>query len=268
MVNFQINGNSIELSSSKKVNTPLLVCSHERSGTHFMMNSIAKCTHYTVSPYLNFDYMPLGSFVNFFSEKSINNFLKIIKNVRLSDSNNACTNSIIKSHFPLSLLGDGKRNLCKIVYIYRNPEEVFISYWKFLHRWDWFEGPKLDSPVDLMKIQPRGQSQRYQIETYDNYFSRWASHIINAEKVKRNFPNLVLINYSELKNNYKKTIKYICNQLEIDVISPPTKPDKNNYIQGSDMNISYKEKQLMNTFIKEEIQKFPNLPKDIKDLFN
>ena len=163
MVNFQINGNSIELSSSKKVNTPLLICSHERSGTHFMMNSIAKCTHYTVSPYLNFDYMPLGSFVNFFSEKSVNNFFKTIKTVRLSDSNNSCTNSIIKSHFPLSLLGHAERNLCKIVYIYRNPKDVFISYWKFLHRWDWFEGPKLDSPLDLMKIQPRGQSQRYQM---------------------------------------------------------------------------------------------------------
>ena len=79
MVNFKINGTSFELSGSKKVNLPLMVCSHERSGTHFAMNSISKCTEYTANPFLNFDYHPLGSVVNFFSEQSIRNFLNSIK---------------------------------------------------------------------------------------------------------------------------------------------------------------------------------------------
>ena len=103
MVNFKISGNSIELSCSKNIKIPLLICSHERSGTHFMMNSISKCTHYTASPYINFDYMPLGSFVNFFSEKSINNLFKVLTNISSSNSINYCSNSIIKSHFPLTL---------------------------------------------------------------------------------------------------------------------------------------------------------------------
>ena len=79
MVNFKINGTSFELSGSEKVNLPLMVCSHERSGTHFVMNSISKCTEYTANPFLNFDYSPLGSLINFFSEESIRIFLNSLK---------------------------------------------------------------------------------------------------------------------------------------------------------------------------------------------
>ena len=74
MVNYTINGPGFVLSCSEKVKIPLMVCSHERSGTHFMMNSISECTEYTVNPFLNFDYMPLDSFVNFFQRKVWINF--------------------------------------------------------------------------------------------------------------------------------------------------------------------------------------------------
>ena len=168
MANYKINGPSFVLSCSEKVKIPLMVCSHERSGTHFMMNSISECTEYTVSPFLNFDYMPLGSFVNFFSKESMNKFLLSLQDISRNEYSNHCVNSIIKSHFPLSIL-DHNNNLCRVIYIYRNPEEVFISYWKFLHRWNWLEGPKLNSPLELIKTNPKGQSQRYQIENYTNY---------------------------------------------------------------------------------------------------
>ena len=105
-------------------------------------------------------------------------------------------------------MGNDAKNLCKVIYIYRNPEEVFISYWKFLHRWDWFEGPKLNSPLELMKINPKGQSQRYQIENYKNYFARWASHVIDAQELSKNSNNILLINYDELKNNFKEKIQF------------------------------------------------------------
>ena len=232
------------------------------------MNSIAKCSEYTSNPFLNFDYLPLGSLINFFSEESVRNFLNSLNNIKLNNSVNYCTNSIIKSHFPLSLLGNNKENLCKVIYIYRNPEEVFTSYWKFLHRWDWFEGPKLNSPLELMKMNPKGQSQRYQIENNKNYFERWVSHILDAKKAQTISKNIVMVNYSELKKNFRKTIRTICNELEINIISIPTKPNKENYVHGKDMKISYEEKQLMKSFISKEIQKFPDLPNDLKALFN
>ena len=266
MVNYRINGPSFVLSCSEKVKIPLMVSSHERSGTHFMMNSISECTEYTANPFLNFDYMPLGSLVNFFSKESTNKFLFSLKKISQNESNNLCVNSIIKSHFPLSLM-DPNKNLCKVIYIYRNPEEVFISYWKFLHRWNWVEGPKLSSPLELIKSNPKGQSQRYQIENYKNYFARWASHIINAKNSARNSSNIVLVNYAELKNNFETTIELICNKLKINILELPKKPNKENFIYGKEMEICENDRILMKNFIKEENKKFPNLPNDLLNLF-
>jgi len=49
----------------------IMVVSHERSGTHFLMNSIAKCYGYLASPWINFDY-ELG--LNFFNPATIAEF--------------------------------------------------------------------------------------------------------------------------------------------------------------------------------------------------
>ena len=56
--------------------------------------------------------------------------------------------------------------------------------------------------------------------------------------------------------------------MEINIISSPLKPNKEEYIYGKDLKLSYKEKQLMKSFIREEMQKFPDLPNDLKTLFN
>ena len=40
------------------INKSIFVCSHERSGAHFLMNSIAANSNYDVNPYLNFDLIP------------------------------------------------------------------------------------------------------------------------------------------------------------------------------------------------------------------
>ena len=71
---------------------------------------------------------------------------------------------------------------------------------------------------------------------------------------------------SDLKNC--KHNENICNKLEINIISTPSKPNKEEYIYGKDLKLSYEEKQLMKSFITEEIQKFPALPNDLKALFN
>ena len=65
---------AVEVSISEEVEVPLMICSHERSGTHFLMNSISNCTSYQNIPYLDFDLHTLGSTINFFSEEDILNF--------------------------------------------------------------------------------------------------------------------------------------------------------------------------------------------------
>ena len=90
-----------------------MVCSHERSGTHFLMNSLSSSTFYTVEPFLNYDYFPLGSSLNFYSKKDIFSFIQKCSNIS-TNTGSFCINSIIKSHFPLSLIGDDSTKILKI----------------------------------------------------------------------------------------------------------------------------------------------------------
>ena len=47
----------------------------------------------------------------------------------------------------------------------------------------------------------------------------------------------------------------------------PTKPNKEKFIYGKAMEICDEEKMLMKNFIKEEMKKFPALPRDLLNLF-
>ena len=254
----------INLSISNKVNFPLMVCSHERSGTHFMMNGLSTCTEYTKDPYLDFDYCTLGPIVNFFWTEVINNFLNSLTNIKIKNKNDIyCAKNILKSHFSLKLLGERYKGNCKIVYIYRNPKDVFISYWKFLNNWKWFEGPKLQSPLELMRTPPQGQSQRYQLENYQNYFARWAFHVIDAKKAAEESPNIIFLNYSELLNNYTYTINSVCDYLNIKLLNAPIEPNRDEFVHGKNIQISIEEESLIEEFISKEIIKYPDLPNDI-----
>lgn len=71
-----LNKTPVKLSVSEGIKKILCICSHERSGTHFLMNSISINSHYSANPYLNFDLSPLGDMINFYDSKSVENFIK------------------------------------------------------------------------------------------------------------------------------------------------------------------------------------------------
>ena len=209
-------GSKIDIAASTDEDRPLMVCSHERSGTHYLMNSIANTTHFTQDPFINFDIFPLGAHVNFFDSRNVNNFCKYLRNIKHQDLT-LCTVSILKSHFPVSLVKEALKENLRVIYIYRNPVDTLISYWKFLHRWDWLEGPKTKTPFQLCAHPPAGQSQRYQMETYHSYFERWEKHVADAFYITENNDNIVMVRYSDLKDNYENTISNCCDELKIKV---------------------------------------------------
>jgi hypothetical protein len=251
----------IDIAVSADLDRPLMVCSHERSGTHFLMNSIANSTKYTQEPFINYDLIPLGANVNFFSSAAVNNFCKNIKNIQPQDQR-LCTSSILKSHFPISLAKEALKDNLKAIYIYRNPVDTLISYWKFLHRWNWFEGPKTNTPLELVAHSPAGQSQRYQLENYSSYFERWEKHVSDAFVLSKNEDNIVLVRYSDLKNDYENTISKCCDELSIEVgeILPPSKQD---YIKGSSMDISIEQYQEISEYCGMRVAGSELLPANI-----
>lgn len=254
-------GNDIDIALSADVDLPLMVCSHERSGTHFLMNSISNSTNYTQKPFLNFDISPLGANVNFFSNVSVNKFCKNIKNIYPQDQT-LCTASILKSHFPISLAKDALRENLKAIYIYRNPVDTLISYWKFIHRWNWFEGPKTKTPLELVAHPPAGQSQRYQLENYSSYFERWEKHVSDAFYLSKNQDNMALVRYSDLKSDNENTILKCCNDLSIDVCINST-PSKQSYIKGSSIDFEIQQYKEIYEYCSIRTERSEILPKNV-----
>lgn len=264
IINLDLN-KRIQIAASADLECQLMVCSHERSGTHFLMNSIGAATDYCSSPWLNYDLIPLGADVNFYSKKSVRDFIKNLSSLEIQGIK-ACNSSILKSHFPLSMLGETAEDLpLKILYIYRDPAEVFTSFWKFLHNWEWDEGPKAKTPSELLSLRPSGQSQRYQVSNYRDYFERWAQHTIDGIHHCEKNKNAFHLSYKDLLKSHEATTAKACKHLGIRLqkeIKPPDRAE--NVINGKDLPLSGDEKEKLRTICRERLREIPEL----EEIFN
>ena len=251
-----------------EVDALLMVCSHERSGTHFLMNSLASCTRYVGNPWLNYDLMPLGGSVNFFSDVSVADFFNRIAQVQAQGAENMRIASIVKSHFPLSLVQSALHERLKVAYIYRNPVDTLVSFWKLLHSFNWFEGPKTDTPLALAMHAPCGQTQRYQVQNCETYFDRWALHVTDAVRVAAQSRHVKLIAYEDLVRDHAARIEALADALHVPLTGRPVYPSRQkDVITGSDMRVSGDDRQRLKDFCLERAGRYPDLPKGILDHF-
>ena len=177
----------------------VMVVSHERSGTHFLMNSIAKGFGYTARPWVDLDYHHLP--INFFSPPSIAAALEFLANQRIA--------SIVKSHHVTNFFDgvlDSVLNRFVIFYIHRDPVDVMLSFWRFIHGWPWHEGPKRNDPVAFAAAEPEGQLMRYQTHQRRNMLDRWGKHVVGWQEAARGRPRLRMVPYAALKDDYAATI--------------------------------------------------------------
>lgn len=176
-----------------------MVVSHERSGTHFLMNAIARGYGYTAAPWIDFDYRPLP--INFCAGEDVATTLG-----NLADQNIA---NIIKSHHAVDFF-DGilDRVLGKMIifYIHRDPVSVMLSFWRFINHWKWREGPKLGDPVAFARAEPEGQLLRYQMKQRRTMLDRWAAHVEGWVGAAEGRPRLRVVRYDRLKNDYAATL--------------------------------------------------------------
>lgn len=259
LVNLDLN-KRIQIATSTELESQLMVCSHERSGTHFLMNTIGHATDYSAKPWLNYDLIPLGADINFHSEISVKNFITNLANLDINGQK-SCNASILKSHFPLRMLGKYSDTLpLKIIYIYRDPAEVFISFWKFLHQWEWDEGPKARTPSELLNLPPSGQSQRYQLTNHKDYFERWSQHTLDGINYCENNPNACHISYKELLENHESLVLKTCNTLGIKIQREVQLPARtSNVIPGKDLFISGDEKENLKQICASRLKEIPEL---------
>ena len=236
----------------------IFVCSHERSGTHFLMNSIAYNSNYTVKPFLDFDYYQLGSIINFHKADHVSNFIKKISSIEKNNIKYRLS-SLIKSHHPAYIF----QNLFNdddiiFYYIYRHPTETLLSYWKFINHWDWHEGPKKKDPTSFAKSAPEGQMQRYQQKSYDSIFSRWANHVSEWLECSNKFKNIHFIHYEDLNKDYYNTMEKVLNIAKLPSKNI-TRPPKDNFVKINEIFLSDNESKKFKEYIKSSLYYYPSL---------
>lgn len=98
-----------------------IVVSHERSGTHFLMNALAACYGYAAEPWINFDFPDTN--INYFKSWSVREHL-------LSLAARPIAN-IVKSHHAVDFfVGELPRLTDRYVFlsVCRHPVSVMVSY--------------------------------------------------------------------------------------------------------------------------------------------
>lgn len=190
----------VRFATDTDVSLPVMVCSHERSGTHFLINSIAQNSHFRNDPYLDYDFMPLGSFHNFHDRKAVADLFG-----RLAEERCA---SVLKSHFPAQFFLDAAQNfvlggLCKVLYIVRNPVDVMLSYQRLINYFAWHEGPAPKCAIEFLSSAPEGRMLRYQFTQTGTIIERWRSHILLWLAVAEANPEHIhLVRYHDLDRDH------------------------------------------------------------------
>lgn len=197
-----------------------MVVSHERSGTHFLMNSIAANSTYISSPWINLDF-ELG--VNFHHSPTISNILNTIAQKPVLN--------IIKSHHAADFFEQSLQSLdhkIHIFYIVRDVRDVMVSFHRFLNRLPWDEGPKTKTVAEFIRSSPRAALLRYQKEQYDTMVHRWQAHVEGWIRLRSKHPELgiCVIRYEDLSQDFENTVKEILRILKQKPNHPITRPPK------------------------------------------
>lgn len=210
------------IATNESVPFPLMISSHERSGTHFLINSIALNSEFTNNPLIHFDSNFLGPIVNFHSAKGIRNFFHTLAEKKCS--------SIIKNHFASEFFVDGidnnliSENL-KVIYIARDPFHALASYCRFINFLNMKEGPRIANLKLFIRSEPRWGMTRYQDRQYANIAERWANHVLGWYRLSLEHKNICFVTYQDIHENYIEAMGKIFEFLKIPAETEFERPD-------------------------------------------
>jgi hypothetical protein len=184
----------------------VMVFSHERSGTHFLMNTLV----------LNFGYhsnridvdFPLG--LNFHSHRAIAKFFERFRGQPVGN--------VFKSHHHVDFFGPVLESLLEefhVFYVFRDPRDVMTSFWRFLRTLPWDEGPKTKDVGAFMRSPPSGGMMRYQKFQNPTCLDRWQEHVRSWQSAGRGLesPNFSFVRYEELSFSFDQTVQWIAERL-------------------------------------------------------
>ncbi|HEX5269507.1 MAG TPA: sulfotransferase domain-containing protein [Gemmataceae bacterium] len=177
-----------------------MVVSHERSGTHFLMNALAACYGYVSQPFVNLDRPSLN--INYFYPPELRDALLTLASRPMAN--------VVKAHYPADFFADELPRVTERYVIFsvcRDPVPTLISYWRILHRWAWVEGPRVADPITFARAEPCGRMMRYQMRQQPNLMRRWAAHVESWLAAARALPRVVVVRYEDLDQRYGETMR-------------------------------------------------------------
>jgi hypothetical protein len=178
----------------------VMVVSHERSGTHFLMNALAACYGYVSAPFVNFDLPHVN--INYYC-------LPTVRDALLALAARPMAN-VVKSHHAADFFAAELPRLARryvVFNICRDPVATLLSFWRFLHRLPWAEGPRLADPLAFARAEPCGQMMRYQMRQYPHLMARWAAHIEGWLAAAQAVPRVVVVRFEDLDASYEQTMR-------------------------------------------------------------
>jgi hypothetical protein len=199
----------------------VLVASHERSGTHFLLNALQAAYAYSAQPWFSFDTPPLT--INFYSPPAVKRLLNKYAAQPVK--------TLVKSHHHFEFFSAAFSPVPKrwIVFcVYRHPVDVMISFQRFINHWSWHEGPRSPTALEFARAAPEGRMMRYQITQHDTLLHRWASHVESWHEAARSDSRVILVSYEQLSNDYEHTVRSFSHALRAEPVNlTPPSADEN-----------------------------------------
>lgn len=193
-----------------------MVISHERSGTSFLMNTIAG--NYP-------EYLPEqgtdGKLLRVDVDGSPWNFADPVEMKKfLSDSrfHDIPLRNIFKSHHPyiyFSPVWEYLQEQFHVFYIYRDGRDVQTSYWRHIRKQGFWWGPTTFTVGEFMRATPIGAACRYhRPRPPSNMAQRWNDHIVSWMKTR--FSGVCYISYEQMSENFESVVEKIGAKLAMD----------------------------------------------------
>jgi tetratricopeptide (TPR) repeat protein len=198
---------------------PALVVSHERSGTHFLMNALSYAYGYTAQPWIDLDAHSLP--IDYSNPAVITATLENQASDKLY--------RIVKSHHAAEFFtGELERitEAYRVFVIYRDPVATMISLWRHLNGLAWDEGPKASDPLALARAAPSGKLTRYQAEAFPTMLSRWAAHVEGWLAAASENPRIVPVRYEDLDQHYEQTVAAVSSIVGREPLTPFLRPPR------------------------------------------
>jgi hypothetical protein len=177
-----------------------MVVSHERSGTHFLMNSLANCYGYVTTPWIDFDRPTFN--INYY-------YLPEARDLLLALADRPMAN-VVKSHHTVEFFNGELHRITEryvLFVICRHPVPTMLSFWRFLHQWPWNEGPKTIDPLAFARAEPWGRLMRFQMRQWPSMLERWAAHVEGWLDAADGSPRVVVVRYEDLDQKFEATMQ-------------------------------------------------------------